>query len=80
MCHQLKSIFLFEVYGWICFKIHGSEGIYNVEKLSKKLTLLKMNSSNINCLTDFYANFSMYSLHKAVESLIKNIVFTYLFS
>lgn len=33
-----------------------------------------MNSSNINCLTDFYANFSMYSLHKAVESLIKNIV------
>lgn len=34
MCHQLKSIFLFEVYGWICFKIHGSEGIYNVEKLS----------------------------------------------
>lgn len=35
-----------------------------------------MNSSNINCLTDFYANFSMYSLHKAVESLIKNIVFT----
>lgn len=39
MCHQLKSTFLFEVYGWICFKIHGSEGIYNVEKLSDHAVL-----------------------------------------
>lgn len=39
MCHQLKSIFLFEVYGWICFKIHGSEGIYNVGKLSDHAVL-----------------------------------------
>lgn len=39
MCHQLKSIFLFEVYGWICFKIRGSEGIYNVEKLSDDAVL-----------------------------------------
>lgn len=31
---SIKVYFLFEVYGWICFKIHGSEGIYNVEKLS----------------------------------------------
>lgn len=31
---SIKVYFLLEVYGWICFKIHGSEGIYNVEKLS----------------------------------------------